>query len=82
MHLYSSGTKGLISNMLSAGDYITIDLLQRFESEQFAGGFMHSLEEIRLEYNSSQRINFTTTQDKTFVIGGRQAEKYYGKFEN
>ncbi|MBU3178346.1 hypothetical protein KPL47_18640 [Clostridium estertheticum] len=82
MHLYSSGTKGLILNMLSAGDYITVDLLQSFESEQFASEFMHSLEEIGLEYNSSQRIDFKTTQDKTFVTGGRQAEKYYGKFEN
>jgi hypothetical protein len=43
---------------------------------------MKSLEEIGLEYNSSQRIDFTTTHDKTFVTGGRQAEKYYGKFEN
>ena len=82
MHLYSSGTKGLILNMLSAGDYITVDLLQSFESEQFASEFMKSLEEIGLEYNSSRRIDFTTTYDKTFVTGGRQAEKYYGKFED
>jgi len=82
MHLYGGGSKGLILNMLSAGDYITVDLLQSFESEQFASGFMQSLEEIGLEYNSSQRINFTTTRDKTFVTGGRQAEKYYGNFEN
>jgi len=82
MHLYGGGSKGLILNMLSAGDYITVDLLQSFESEQFASGFMQSLEEIGLEYNSSQRIDFTTTRDKTFVTGGRQAEKYYGNFEN
>lgn len=82
MHLYSSGTKGLILNMLSAGDYITVDLLQSFESEQFAAEFIRSLDEIGLEYNSSQRIEFATTCDKTFVTGGRQAEKYYGVFEN
>jgi len=82
MHLYSSGTKGLILNMLSAGDYITVDLLQSFESEQFANEFMQSLEELGLEYSSSQRIDFATTCDKTFSTGKWQAEKYYGVFEN
>jgi hypothetical protein len=82
MHMYSSGNKGLILNMLSAGDYITVDLLQNFESERFAHEFMQSLEEIGLEYNSSQRIAFTTTSDKTFVTGKWQAEKYYGDLVN
>jgi len=82
MHLYSGGNKGLILNMLSAGDYITVDLLQSFESKQLANAFMQSLEEIGLEYNASQRIDFTTTLDRTFATGGWQAEKYYEKFEN
>lgn len=82
IHLYGGGSKGLILNMLSVGDYITVDLLQSFESEKFVSEFMLSLKEIGLEYNSSQRIDFTTTRDKTFVTGGRQAEKYYKKFEN
>lgn len=81
MHLYSSGTKGLILNMLSAGEYITVDILQSFESEEFANKFMQSLEEIGLEYNSSQRIDFATTCDKTFATAGWQAEKFYGVFE-
>jgi hypothetical protein len=82
MHLYSSGTKGLILNMMSAGDYITIDLLQSFESEKFAHKFMELLGEIGLEYKATQQIEFATTCDKTFVTAGRQAERYYKNFEN
>lgn len=81
MHLYSSGTKGLILNMMSAGDYITIDLLQSFESEQFAHKFMELLTEIGLECKATQQIQFETTCDKTFSTAGRQAERYYKKFE-
>lgn len=81
MHLYSSGTKGLILNMMSAGDYITIDLLQSFESENFAHKFMELLGEIGLEYKATQQIEFATTCDKTFVTAGRQAERYFKNFE-
>lgn len=81
MHLYSSGTKGLILNMLSAGDYITVDLLQSFESEALAGEFMQLLDECGLEYNASEKIEFETTCDKTFKTGGYQSEKYYEVFE-
>jgi hypothetical protein len=77
VHLYSSGTQGLILNMLSAGEFITIDVLQSFESQAFITEFTRSLEEIGLAFSSSHRIGFATTPDRTFVTGGRQAEKYY-----
>lgn len=82
IHLYSAGTKGLILNMTSAGDYITVDLLQSFESEQFVYEFIKSLEEVGLEYSISDRINFNTPPDRTSVTGRWQAERYYGVFEN
>ena len=82
MHMYSGGNKGLILNMLSAGNYITVDLLQSFGSERFAHEFMRSLEEIGLEYSSSPQIAFTTTSDKTSVTGRWQAEKYYRDLVN
>jgi hypothetical protein len=77
VHLYSSGNNGLILNMLAAGEYLTIDVLQSFESEQFVAEFTHQLSENGLEYTSTERIAFTTTPDKASVAAGRQAEKYY-----
>jgi len=82
IHLYSGGNKGLILNMLSAGEFITIDVLQSFESTGFITAFLRSLDEIGLHYSSSERIEFTTTPDKTAVTAGRQSEQYYGSFEN
>lgn len=82
VHLYSSGTRGLILNMVSAGEYITVDMLQSFESEQYANAFLQSLDEIGLEYNASERIEFATTCDKTYITGKWQAEKYYEEAEN
>lgn len=82
IHLYGSGTKGLILNMTSAADTVTIDILQSFESECFMEAFTRLLETIELDYTISSRIEFATTSDKTFATAKFQAEKYYGTFED
>ena len=80
VHLYSSGNRGLILNMLSAGEYITIDVLQSFESDEFFHEFLRMLDAAALDYSSSEKIQFATTPDKASKTAGRQAEKYYGTF--
>lgn len=79
MHLYSSGSKGLILNMISAGDCITVDVLQSFESDKFVTAFLSVLDEIGVEYTATDRIQFETTKDKTFATAGWQAEKLFKK---
>lgn len=79
MHLYSSGTKGLILNMISAGNCLTVDILQSFESNKFVTTFLKALDETGIEYTASERIKFETTKDKTFITARKQAEKYYKK---
>jgi hypothetical protein len=82
VHLYSSGNNGLILNMLSAGEYLTIDVLQSFESEAFITEFSRQLSQIGLDYTSTEKAAFTTTPDKASVAAGRQAEKYYLPLED
>ncbi|WEO78774.1 hypothetical protein BJQ94_07020 [Cryobacterium sp. SO2] len=77
VHLYSSGNKGLILNMLSAGAFITVDVLQSFESDGFVTEFTRALDQIGLDYTASAKIGFSTAPDKTAVTAGRQADKYY-----
>ena len=79
IHLYSSGNRGLIVNMLSAGDFITVDILQSFESEQFVNELLRSLDEAGLAYDASGRIDFATALDRTSSTGRWHAEKYYAE---
>ena len=79
IHLYSSGNRGLIVNMLSAGDFITVDILQSFESEQFVNELLRSLDEVGLAYDASGRVDFATALDRTSSTGRWHAEKYYAE---
>lgn len=81
IHLYSSGNKGLILNMVSAGEYFTVDFLQSFESESIFKQFIKMLEENGLKSSVSEKIEFNTTPDKTFATGKWQAERFYSKLE-
>lgn len=77
MHLYSSGTKGLIINMISVGDCITLDILQHFESDNITKAIMSSLGSIGVEYSATERIVFETKKDKAYITASWQAEKFY-----
>ena len=81
VHLYSSGTKGLIFNMVSAGEYFTVDLLQSFEAEDVFKAFMKVLNEKGIQGSASEKIEFSTTPDKTYVTGKWQAERFYCTLE-
>ncbi len=77
MHLYSSGTRGFIINMISAGTTITLDILQHFESEDLINAVLSSLDEIAVDYSVTKLIPFETKKDKAYRTAGRQAERYY-----
>jgi hypothetical protein len=82
VHLYSSGNNGLILNMLSAGEFFTIDVLQSFESDEFVTTFANELTEAGLTFTVSEKTAFATAHDKASIPAGRQAEKYYVPFED
>ncbi|MBI4857861.1 MAG: hypothetical protein HY818_14065 [Acetobacterium woodii] len=63
MHMYSSGTTGLVLNMLSVGENITIDFLQSFETEKYINAFIHVLNESDLDFKVSEQIEFRTPSD-------------------
>jgi hypothetical protein len=66
MHMYSSGTTGLVLNMLSVGEYITVDFLQSFETENYINAFIQVIEEAGLDFNVSKKIEFTTPKDSSY----------------
>jgi len=69
MHMYSSGTNGLVMNMLSVGEYMTVDFLQSFETTIYINAFMKVLEEAGLDFNVSEQIEFNTPKDSTAKQG-------------
>lgn len=77
MHLYSSGTKGLIINMISVGDCITLDILQHFESDKIVKAILSALDEINVDYSASEPVLFETSKDRAFITASRQAERFY-----
>lgn len=77
IHLYSSGVNGLRINMICAGDYFNIDILQNFQSESIIVAFLKTLDDTNMEYTASKCIQFETIKDKTHITAGKQAEKYY-----
>jgi len=66
MHMYSSGTNGLVMNMLSVGKYISIDFLQSFETENYINAFIQVIEEAGLDFNVSEKIEFETPRDSSY----------------
>jgi NRPS condensation-like uncharacterized protein len=66
MHMYSSGTTGLVMNMMSIGEYITVDFLQSFETDNYINAFIQVMEEAGLQFNVSEKIEFTTPRDSSY----------------
>ena len=66
MHMYSSGTTGLVVNMLAVGEYITVDFLQSFETNIYITAFIQVLEDLDLGFNVSERIEFATPRDSSY----------------
>ncbi|WKY47644.1 hypothetical protein Q5O24_15035 [Eubacteriaceae bacterium ES3] len=77
MHLYSSGTRGLIINMISVGNCITLDILQHFESDKFVKRILSALDEINVDYSASEGVRFENRKDSAYSTASWQAEKFY-----
>jgi Uncharacterized protein containing a NRPS condensation (elongation) domain len=77
VHLYNSGVKGLRINMICAGDYFSIDILQNFQSQDFVNTFEKTLDACGIPYCVSKNILFETTKDKAYITASGQAERYY-----
>lgn len=76
IHLYSSGTRGLILNMVATKHTFTIDLLQSFKSDTIKEAFVKNLKELGLHVQESEGLMFDTVPDQTYRTGKWQAEKY------
>ena len=66
LHMYSSGTTGLIINIQSVGEYITIDFLQSFETENYINAFIKVIQEAGLDFKISEKIEFRTPSDSVY----------------
>ncbi len=62
-YMYTSGTKGLSMQMMSAGKYITINFMQSFATDKFINAFAKSMEESGLEFSVSDIIEYTVPKD-------------------
>ncbi|MDF2675623.1 MAG: hypothetical protein K0R09_3895 [Clostridiales bacterium] len=63
MHTYTSGTTGISMQMLSAGDYITINFMQSFTSDVYINAFAKILEESGLVFSISNQIEYSIPKD-------------------
>jgi len=64
IHLYQSGTTGLGINMISCGENFILDFKQNFNSDKYVKAFCQELENLGIEYSTSEIIPFITPSDK------------------
>lgn len=62
-HTYISGTTGFAIQMLSVGEFITLDFMQSFHTSKYRNSFAEILEELVLEYSISDILEFSTPKD-------------------
>ncbi len=63
IHLYNSGASGLGINMIATGTKFTLDFKQSFPSSKYVRAFAKELEIMGIDYDLSERIDFTTPKD-------------------
>lgn len=76
MHLYSSGSRGLIFNMIASGDTIAIDILQSFDTDKYVKAFLAELDKTSAAYQVTERFEFETGKDRSHITARYQAERY------
>lgn len=79
VHLYSDGIKGLTVNMVAAGDAISFDVLQGFESTSYVKAFLAKLTEYDIDYQSTDTLPVRTGKDKSYITASHQAERYFAQ---
>lgn len=66
MNLYSSGSSGIVINMMAASKNITIDFLQSFETDKYINALIKIMEEVELDFSISEKIEFKTPEDSCY----------------
>lgn len=79
VHLYSNGIKGLTVNMVAAGDTISFNMLQGFETDYYAKAFLAKLTEYDISCQSTDIHPIVTGKDKSYITASRQAERYFAQ---
>ncbi len=67
-HAYTSGTVGLTIQMMSVGEFITINFMQSFNTDQYINAFAQNLEEAGLEYTISNIIEYSIPKDSIMAV--------------
>jgi hypothetical protein len=63
MHMYGSGTTGLTIQMMSAGNYITLNMMQSFDTYKYAKAFAEVMKETGVDFSMSDLFEFATPKD-------------------
>lgn len=66
MNLYSSGSTGIIVNMMATSKYITINFLQSFKTDKYICALIETMKEVGIEFNVSEKIEFNTPEDSCY----------------
>lgn len=62
--VYSSGNNGLLVNMMSVGNTISVEIIQSFENMCYVNEFAKTLEEADIPFHFSGQIPFNTPRDR------------------
>ncbi|WP_321386404.1 hypothetical protein [uncultured Enterococcus sp.] len=73
-HLYSGEIKGLTVNMVAAGDTISFDFIHGFENNEYTKGFLENLDNIGINYTSTETCPISTGIDASYLMASQQLE--------
>ncbi len=62
-HMYTSGTVGLSMQMMSVGEFITVNIMQSFHTDKYINAFKVTLNEAGLKYTVSDLIEYSIPKD-------------------
>jgi hypothetical protein len=79
-HFFSDTICGLTINMISAGEKLSLEMLQGFSGKKYAESFCKQLIPYGL-LSATDTMVITTGKDKSFITASRQAERLYAKPE-
>ncbi|MEY8355584.1 hypothetical protein AALB39_19805 [Lachnospiraceae bacterium 54-53] len=72
VHMYGSGTPGLSLQMMSAGEYITLNVMQSFQTDKYIRAFAKVLTETGVDYSLSGLFEFSTPRDSLCLQSDRR----------
>lgn len=73
---YSERNRGIIINMLAAGDHFCFSILQNFPDDRYIQSFLKQLDDEDITYQVNQIGRFSTGKDQGYITASRQSERY------